>query len=73
MKTIFEIDDSYEVDGPEKLLRMTLADNMASVLWDFSQWLRDEIKYKDKPYEEVQEAFFDHLENEGIHLDSIWR
>ena len=73
MKTLFEVDDSYDADGPDKLLRMALADNMASVLWEFSQWLRNEMKYKDKPYEEVQEAFFGLLESEGVNLDLIWR
>ena len=73
MKTIFEVDDSFDADGPDKLLRMILADNMASALWDFSQWLRSEIKYDDKPYDKVQEAFFDFLDQEGINLDQIWR
>ena len=73
MKTIFEVDDNFDADGPDKLLRMALADNMASVLWDFSQWLRTEIRHKNKPYDEVQEAFFDLLDQEGINLDQIWR
>ena len=67
---------TFDLDDPEDVMRhlqCTKASNMASVLWEFDQWLRSEIKYKNREIEDVREQFGDIMFNNGIILDDIVR
>lgn len=45
------------------------AGHFHSVLWDFDQWLRGEIKYKDrKEFMEVRDKLYELIHDEGIEL-----
>ena len=40
-------------------------------LWDMDQWLRGQIKYEGKEYDEVREELHNILERHGIDLDDL--
>ena len=65
----FDLDD---LDDRIAHLRCTKALNMASVLWDFDQWLRAQYKYGDKEYcEEIREEFHRFMNDNDINLDEL--
>jgi hypothetical protein len=44
---------------------------MYSTLWDFDQWLRSEIKYKEKELEEVRDKLQEFMNNNHIDFDMV--
>lgn len=40
-----------------------------SVLWDFDQWLRGEIKYNDKDFQEVRDTLNQIMNDRNISFD----
>ena len=56
---------------------MLKAGGMFSALWDFSQWLRQQLKYghefptADDALEKAQEEFYRILEEQDVDLDSM--
>jgi hypothetical protein len=64
--------DLIDLDDRLKHQRAILADDMMSVIWDMDQWLRSEIKYNEKPYQEVRDFLHEMLRDEGINLDKLW-
>lgn len=62
---------AYEEDA---VLRYSKARALCSLLWEFDQYLREEIKYKDNDsLEPVREKLYQMMEEEGINLDELWR
>jgi len=47
------------------------APGMFCVLWDFDQWLREQIKYHDKPYEDIRKKLWECLENNRVSLENM--
>jgi len=69
MKAILEFnlpEDQHELD------KANAATRLCSVLWDFDQYLRSEIKYKDKPLDEVREKLYEVMNSEGIDLERLY-
>jgi len=64
--------DLIDLDDRLKHQRAILADDIMSVIWDMDQWLRSEIKYNEKPYQEVRDFLHEMLRDEGINLDKLW-
>ena len=52
-------------------LRMLKSLDMALVLWDLDQWLRGQIKYYEKNYQEVRDELYRTMEEHGIDLDEL--
>lgn len=51
----------------------TKATNMASVIWDFDQWLRDQIKYQGKEsLQKVRDVFRGILTDKDILMDELF-
>lgn len=68
-KLIYNLpDDELEYKQANK------AASLLSMLWDYKEWLRSELKYKDTPasLEEAQTKFFELLEDESINLNELW-
>ena len=66
----------FNLDDPDDIFQFNVhnkAQDMALVLWDIDQWLRSEIKYKDKPYDEVREELSNIMDDREINLDTIMR
>lgn len=65
MKHIIEFDLPDDHDDLKIAIQ---ARDLYSVLWDFDQWLRHEIKHNDKPYEEIRERLYDFMNNFEVRL-----
>ena len=65
MKIHIEIDSIEEEHELECIMN---AQKMARFIWDFSQYLRSELKYKDTPdtLEQAQEKFWEMMQDEDI-------
>jgi len=48
----------YEPGEAEEAMPYIYGANLRDALTDFAQWLRSEIKYNEKPYDEVRENFY---------------
>lgn len=47
------------------------APSFFSTLWDFDQWLREQIKHQDKDYQEIRDKLNDIMEEHAICLDDF--
>lgn len=69
MKAILEF--NLPEENVEHLMA-TKAQKMFSLLWDFDQWLRDQIKYHDRNnLQEIRDQFHFMLESHDINLDEL--
>ena len=56
-------------EDQEEFSNASKAGAMLGVLWDFDQWLRSEIKYRDRnELQEVRDKFYEFLQADGIEL-----
>ena len=62
----------FEDGDDDALQRCVQADSMAHVLYDFDQWLRSQIKYSDKEYDDVRIELHDLCDAHGVTVDSLW-
>ena len=66
-----------EVDDKCKHLAAIKAMDMASVIWDMDQWLRQKLKYEelseeqDFAYQKTRDALHEILSEHSVDLDSI--
>lgn len=56
MPTIRISYNNEEISEATESLRI---DEYRAFIWDFSQWLRNEVKHGDKPYQEVKDKFWE--------------
>jgi hypothetical protein len=68
MKAILEF--SLPEDNQEFELH-TKASKMYCTLWEFDQWLRSEIKYKDKELDEVRDKLREFMNDNRIDFDMV--
>lgn len=62
-------DDGYEQHIKDAMLCMS-ASNYQRVLWDFTEWLRTEIKYRDMDhYDPVRDKIWELINEYGLVLD----
>lgn len=40
-------------------------------LWDFDQWLRNEIKYQDKEYQEIRDKLHEIMGERKVNFDEV--
>ena len=77
MKHILEF-DSYE--HADELQRVIHAEDMASFIWDFQQYLRNKWKYEEFPKDmtpddlinKIWDDWHDMKADAGIDLDRLW-
>ena len=57
----------------EEFKRATRADEMASFMWDFQQYLRGQWKYGDPPddIEKIYDTWFEMMRESGFDLDAL--
>ena len=67
-KLTFNLDDQ---DDEMALDRCRKSLDMALVLCDFDQWLRNEIKYNDKEYNGIREKLKEIMDDHNINLDNL--
>jgi len=63
-----------DLDDPDDKinhLRCTKSLDMALALWDFDQWLRGQIKYQNKDYEEARDELYRTMDEYSIDLDEL--
>lgn len=65
MEHIFKTNDSEEAKRIIKSL------DMASAIFTIKELIRNEIKYHDKDYEDLQSKVFDILEQYNIDIDDL--
>ena len=58
-------------EDEQEHLRMVKSLDMALVLWDIDNWLRAQIKYHEKDYDEVREELYRIMNEYGINLDEL--
>ena len=67
---------TFDLTDPDAKIahaRAVAADDMASVLWDFDQYLRGEAKYKgDEVAEKIRDKLWEIMNEHGIDLDVLW-
>ena len=68
MKAILEF--SLPEDNQEFELH-TKASKMYCTLWEFDQWLRSEIKYKDQELDEVRDKLREFMNDNRIDFDMV--
>ncbi|HRY32131.1 MAG TPA: hypothetical protein P5531_04095 [Bacteroidales bacterium] len=57
---------------PTEIRRAMKAGEALSLLFEFDQWLREEIKYRDKnEYTDVRDKLHSILDDRGINLDDL--
>ena len=59
---------------PEEKDDYYLANNgmkMYSILWEFDQWLRQEIKWGDKPYDDIRQKLYDIMNEENFSFNEV--
>ncbi len=61
-------DDGYNQHIKDAMLCLN-AREYQRVLWDFTEWLRSEIKYSARPYEPVREKIWELINDARIVLD----
>ena len=64
----------FNLDDPEDReshLRCVKSSDMISVLWDFDQWLRTEIKHNNKNYQEARDELYRTMDEYNINLDEL--
>ena len=76
MKAIIKFnlpDDQQEYD------RANAASRLCSVLWEYDQWLRSEIKYNESEdseiidgYQKARDKLYEVMSSEDINLDKIY-
>ena len=64
----FDLDDN---DDALAHLRAIKALDLCMILWDFDQWLRNEIKHKNKDYQDVRDELCRIMEEYDINLDKL--
>jgi len=69
-KLTFDLSDPEDKDSH---LRCVMSGNLCSSLWDFDQWLRDEIKYKDKDYQDIRDKLYAIMHENNINIDELWK
>jgi len=72
MKAILEFnlpEDQEDYDRVNKAL------DLCSVLWDFQNYLRGQVKYSDKPdnIEQIYDKWFETLSANDINLEKLYR
>lgn len=74
MKAILKFDLSDPEDRTDHY-RCVRARDMASFIWDFQQYLREQVKYneKDVNQREIYEKWFEYLNDADINLDNLIR
>lgn len=56
--------------GDLEIKKAMSANDLYAFIWDLKEWLRSEMKYHNKPYDEVWEKVFELLEDNGINMDN---
>lgn len=57
-------DEVFEVR--QEIERIIKINSYTSLIWEFEQWLREQIKYNDKPFEEVREKWYELKNQEDL-------
>lgn len=66
----YRIEFEVEHEEYDRLQRIIKGEDLFCAVQDFSEWLRSEIKYKDKDYDEVRHRFYECLKERDI--GDIW-
>lgn len=59
---------------PEEQDEFTLANrgkDLYGILWEFDQWLRSEIKYNNKDYQNVRDKLYEIMNREFFSFDEV--
>jgi hypothetical protein len=63
---------TFETEDEDEAKRLTMANNMASFIWELVHNGWREFKHTDYEYEKAWEKINVLLEEHGINIDSIW-
>jgi len=59
-------------DDQHDLLCATQGETLSFILWDFDQWLREQIKYRDRnELQEVRDKLYEIMRDRGVNLDDL--
>jgi len=65
----YDLDDACE---RAKLKKALAADDIIFALWDYDNWLRNQIKHCNREeFQEVRDALHEQLESRGLALDHL--
>ena len=72
MKTIRIKNTALIIEDPLEIKQAIKASDALSTLFNFDQWLRDEIKYRQKPYEKIRNKLNELMNDNEIDLDELY-
>lgn len=59
-------------DDQHDLLCAMRGETLSFILWDFDQWLREQIKYGDRTeLQEVRDKLIEIMQDRGVNLDDL--
>ena len=57
-----------------KFRRIAACDDMAAFIWEFQQYLREQVRYGNPPddIEKIYSRWFEAMEDNGVIIDKLW-